>query len=208
MNKATKRLRALIALLAFICAVFFIATIIFAHIATEDLVLLSDTLSHYALDKHGFVLKLGFYAIGLTQLLLAFLLFGDAETKRSIAVSVFLLLSGLGVIAVALFPTLPPPASLMERLPHILGAVMQFLFFPLSALALAPGMNTGSRKTYTRLTGSITGVLFVIILALFVSPSMKDFSYFGLIEKTDILIINFWLIFMSFTLYKTKAGAL
>lgn len=201
-------MRTLIALLAFICAVFFTATITFSHIATEDLALLSDTLSRYALDKHGFVLELGFYAIGLTQLLLAFLLFGHAETKRSIAVSVFLLLSGFGVIAVAFFPTLPSPATLMERLPHISGAVMQFLFFPLAALMLAPGMNTGLRMTYTRLTGSITGVFFVVMLALFLSPSMKDFSYFGLIEKTDILIINFWLIFMSFTLYKTKAGAL
>ena len=208
MNEATERLRTHIALVAFICAVFFTATIIFAHIATEELALLTDTLSRYALDKHGFVLVLGFYAIGLTQLLLAFLLFGHAETKWSIAVSVFLLLSGLGVVAVALFPTLPPPATLMERLPHILGAVMQFLFFSLSALALAPGMKTGSRKTYTRLTGSITGILFVIILALFVSPSMKDFSYFGLIEKADILIINSWLIIMSFTLYKTKASVL
>jgi len=208
MNEATERLRARIALVAFICAVFFTATIIFAHIATQDLALLTDTLSHYALDKHGLVLVLGFYAIGLTQLLLAFLLFGHDETKWPIAVSVFLLLSGLGVVAVALFPTLPPPATLMERLPHILGAVMQFLFFPLAALALATGMNTGPRKTYTRLTGSITGILFVIILALFVSPSMKDFSYFGLIEKADILIINFWLIIMSFTLYKTKASVL
>lgn len=178
------------------------------HIATEELTLLSDTLSRYALEEHGYVLTLGFYAIGLTQLLVAFLLFGHAETKRPVAVSVFLILSGLGAIAVAFFPTLPPPATVIERLPHITGAVLQFLFFPLAALTLAPNMKTGSHKAYTWLTGSITGILFVIILALFVSPSMKDFSYFGLIEKTDILIINFWLIFATFTLYKTRLGIL
>jgi hypothetical membrane protein len=207
MNEAKKKLRTLLALLAFICAVFFTATIIFVHIATEDLTLLSDTLSRYTLDKNGFVLELGFYAIGLTQLLLACLLFGHAETKPA-AASVFLMLSSLGVIAVAFFPTLPPPATVTERLPHILGAVMQFLCFPLAALTLAPSMNTGPRKTYTLLTGSITGLLFILILGLFVLPSMRDFSYFGLIEKVDILTINLWLIFMSFTLYKTRAGEL
>lgn len=195
-----------IALLAFICAFFFTFTILFSHIVTENLSLLSNTLSRYALDQHGYILVLGFYAIGLTQLLLAILLFSGS--KKPGVDSICLALSGLGVIVVALFPTQLPPATVLERLPHITGAIMQFLFFPLAALALSSKMSHRPRKTYTRLTGSITGILFVIILVLFVSPSMKDFRYFGLIEKVDILVINFWLIFISFTLYKTKTSEL
>jgi len=198
--------KSLVALLAFICAIFFTLTILFAHIVTNDLNIASDTLSRYALDEHGVILVLGFYAIGLTQLLLAILLF-SGSTKLGFD-SICLALSGLGVIVVALFPTQLPPATVLERLPHIAGAVMQFLFFPLAALALSSKMSHTPRKTTTRLTGSVTGILFVIILVLFVSPSMKDFKYFGLIEKVDILVINFWLIFISFTLYKTKTSEL
>lgn len=200
--------RALIALVAFICAVFFTAIIIFSHVVTEDLALLSDTLSRYALDKHGFVLTLGFYMIGITQLLVAFLLLKYAETKQSIAASVFLLLSGLGVIVVAIFPTLMPPATPLDRLPHIIGAIMQFLFFPLAVLALSPAITHRPYKTFTHLTGVITAFLFVVMLFLFFLPSMRNFGYFGLIEKTDILIINFWLIIISFKLFKLKQGAL
>jgi len=200
------RKKSQIALLAFTCAVFFTFTILLAHLTTKDLNLLSDTLSRYALDEHGYILVLGFYAIGLTQLLLALLLFSGS--KNTGFGSSCLVLSGLGVIVVALFPTQLPPATIIERLPHITGAVMQFLFFPLAALALSSKMTACPRKTYTRLTGRITGILFIIILVLFVSPTMKDFGYFGFIEKADILIINFWLIFISFTLYKTKTDAL
>jgi len=196
------RRKSQIALLAFICAVFFASTILFAHLATKDLSLLSNTLSRYALDEHGFILVLGFYAIGLTQLLLALLLFNGS--KNTGVSSSCLVLSGLGVIVVAIFPAQLPPATIIERLPHIVGAVLQFLFFPLAALTLSSKMAARPRKTTTRLTGNITGILFIIILVLFISPSMKDFGYFGLIEKVDILIINFWLIFISFTLYKTK----
>jgi hypothetical membrane protein len=199
---------ALMALLAFICAVFFTATIIFAHIATDNLELLSDTLSRYALDKHGFLLTIGFYTVGMTQLLIAFLLLRQAETKLSTAASIFLLFSGLGVIIVALFPTQLPPATIAERLPHIIGAIIQFLFFPLATLALAPAIIHRPYKIFTQLTGLVTAFLFVIMLILFFLPSMRDFAYFGLVEKTDILIINFWLIIISLKLFKLKQSAL
>ncbi len=200
------RRKSQIALLAFICAVFFTLTILFAHLATKNLNLLSDTLSRYALDEHGFILVIGFYAIGITQMLLALLLFSGS--KNMAPGSFCLVLSGLGAIVVAIFPTQLPPATIIERLPHITGAIMQFLFFPLAALMLSSKMAACRLKITTRLTAGITGLLFIIILALFVSPSMKDFGYFGFIEKVDILIINFWLIFISFTLYKTKTDAL
>jgi hypothetical membrane protein len=179
---------------------------VFAHAVTDNLSLVSDALSLYALEEHGFVLELGFYSIGLSQLLIAFLLLGYIQTKHLLACSLFLSLAGFGVIAVALFPTLPPPASINDRLPHIIGAIMQFFFFPLAALALSRNMNNGTFKTYTQVTGLITALLFVTMLVLFVLPSMKDFAYFGLIEKVDILTINLWLILTAFTLRKYNLG--
>lgn len=194
----------MIALLSFVCAVFFTLTIMTAHVITDKLVFMSDTLSLYALEEYGFILELGFYAIGLTQLLLAFLLFSHIKTKRLTPGPLFLSLAGFGAIVVAVLPTLPVPASIIDRLPHIIGAIMQLFFFPLAALILSKKMNGGTFKTYTRLTGIITAVLFIIMLFLLLSPSMKGFGYFGLIEKVDILIINFWLIFMSFIFYRSK----
>lgn len=195
--------RKLIALISFLCAVFFTLTIVIAHSLSDELPPLSATLSLYALEEYGFILELGFYAIGLTQLLLAFLFFKRTDAKQLKFVSLFLLFAGLGVIIAATFPTLRPPASINDRLPHIIGAVMQFLFFPIAVLLLSAKMQIGNLKTYTKLTGVITVLLFITMLFLFFTPVMKDFGYFGLIEKADILIINLWLILMSFILYRT-----
>lgn len=194
----------LAALLSFVLAVFFSLTFVIAHVVTDNLAPLSNTLSHYALEEHGYIVELGFYAIGLSQLLLAFLLFSHIKTERLPLASIFLLLAGLGAIIVASFPTLPAPASLVSRLPHITGAMMQFSLFPLAALMLSRKLPVGPFKTYSQLTGIIAAVLFIVMLALFLSLSMKDFAYFGLIEKIDILVINFWLILLSFMLYKSK----
>lgn len=191
-----------IAFLSLICAVFFTLTIIFAHVTTDTLNFLSATLSRYALEEYGYILESGFISIGLTQLLLAFLLFNYINVKQLKPVSLFLFFAGIGVIVVAIFPTLPAPASIADRLPHIIGAVLQFFCFPVAVLKLSTKMARGTFKTYTWYTGIVTTVLFIAMLFLFVLPSMKDFAYFGLIEKTNILAINFWLIFMSFIFYK------
>jgi hypothetical protein len=200
-----------IALLAFICAIFFTLTIVFAHAVTDHMIFASDTLSRYGLEKYGFVLGLGFCCIGLTQFIIAYLLLKQTNDNQLTPVSVFLLLSGMGVIIVAAIPTQLPPASIIDRLPHIIGAVMQFFFFPVALLLLSRKLLGGTFKRYTTLTGITTALLFTVLIILFVSPSMKDFAYFGLIEKVDILAINLWLILMAFVLYKssliTKQGA-
>lgn len=194
-----------IALLAFFCAIFFTATIVFAHVFTEKLSPLSSTLSLYALEEHGYILELGFCAIGLTQVLLAFILFSQAAEQRLILIPTFFALAAIGAIAVAAFPTLPAPASIADRLPHIIAAVMQFLFFPLAAFMLSFQMKHGFIKAYTWVTGLMTALLFMVMLIFFLSPSLKNFAYFGLIEKIDILAINFWLVFICFVLY-VKSG--
>lgn len=192
----------MVALLALLCALFFTLTFILVHVITNNLPPLSSTLSLYALEEYGYILELGFYSIGLTQLLLAFLFFSHIGAKQASFISSFLILSAAGAIAVAVFPTLPPPASIIERLPHILGAVSQFFFFPLAALLLSAHMTGSLTKAYTRLTGFITAFFFIIMLVLFFLPAMKNFTYFGLIEKTNILAINFWLILISYVLSK------
>ena len=195
-----------ISLLAFILAVFFTLTIIFVHITAHGLDHLADTLSRYALNEYGYVLELGFISIGTTQLLLALLLFNYTSTKQLNSISILLFLAGTGAIVVAIFPTLLPPASLIDRLPHITGAVMQFFFFPLATLRLPSYMRSSALKTYTGLTGILTAILFMVLLVLFILPSMEDFAYFGLIEKINILAINTWLISVSFAFYCKRPG--
>lgn len=206
MNAGSQNHKATIALLSFIFAVFFTLTIIFAHLSTSSLDFLSATLSRYALEQYGYILELGFISIGLTQLLLAYLLFKYSNIKQLYPVSLLLFFAGTGAIIVAVFPTLLPPASLIDRLPHIIGAVMQFFFFPLALFRLLKNMDGGILKTYTRLTGLITAVLFLVLLVLFILPSMENFAYFGLIEKVNILAINFWLITIAFAFYRKQPG--
>ncbi len=154
----------MVALLALVCALFFTLAIVLAHVITNNLSPLSNTLSLYALEEYGFILELGFYSIGLTQLLLAFLLFSHIGVKQALFISSFLILSGAGAIAVAVLPTLPPPASIVDRLPHIIGAVTQFFFFPLAALLLSAHMTGSVTKAYTRLTGFITAFFSICLI--------------------------------------------
>ena len=157
------------------------------HVVPTRMNLFSDTISMYALDRYGFVITFGFYCIGVTQLCLALVLF----------------LAGVGMFVVAIFPTLPPPASIADRFEHLFGALLQFICFPIAVVLLARKLPKGFFQQYTWFTGVGSAALIVLMLALFLIPSLEDFAYFGFIEKIDVVMINFWLTAMSWRLIRS-----
>jgi len=176
-------------------ALVFLLTIISVHIVPNDLSFVQHPLSLYALGNNGAIIETGFYAIAISQVLLACII---SIHFRLTAGSIFLLLAGLGVLSVAIFPVQPASADLLTRLPHVIGAVMQFLFFPVALLLLTKHMPPSGPRKYTLFTGYFTAVMFVIVLSMFVLKQRMEISFFGLVEKTDIVVITLWIITLSY----------
>ena len=184
-------------IIAFICALAFTLSAIAAHLLKTELNWLNHTLSQYALGEHGLIITVGFYCIGLTQILLAisFMIFNQATISKG---ALLLFTAGLGVFVAALFPTQPPSADMLTRLPHIAGASAHFLLFPLAVLALTPSLDAGRLKSFSFMVGYVTLIFFIVLLALFVMKPIIDTPFFGLFEKVNILIINIWLLVFSY----------
>ena len=194
-------------LVALLCALVFFFSIIIAHLLKPDLNWISQTLSMYALGDYGYIINTGFVCIGFTQILLAIAL-TMARPFNTTKAAGFLSAAGVGVLLVALFPTEAQPADLVSQLPHIAGAIMQFLLFPFAALAIARPMPAGPLKTYSLVTGYATMKLFIVILVLFFIKFTIDIPFFGLVEKIEILAINLWLITFAFYCVRYKVAAL
>lgn len=179
-------------------------SMIVAHIIKTDLDFIKHTLSYYALGDKGLVLTIGFYSIGLSQILISFLLVRNVSATRTNYAAVFLALAGVGTLLVATFPKQPDTADLILRLPHIAGAIMQFLFFPAALLSLVKAIKKTTHRNYTLYTGLFTAVMFFVVLSLFILKSKINIPVFGLIEKIDILAITCWLIFISYVMTRTS----
>ena len=192
-------------LIAFFCALLFSLCFIITHLVKIDLDSISSSLSMYALGQYGFIITIGFYSIGLTQVLLSIpLLVDDRYLLQKGAMSLFC--AGFAVFLVAYFPTKLPPANFLSQLPHVLGAGIQFLMFPLAAMMLSSNMVEGKLKLYSLITGCVTFVFFLIILVLFMSryhmSPPAELPFFGLLEKINIIVINLWLIVFSYYGYR------
>jgi hypothetical protein len=188
-------------LLSLLCALVFFSSIFIAHLLKPELDWVSQTLSMYALGEYGYIINTGFFCIGTTQCLLALTLFLTRPFNVRLAATL-LFGAGLGVYLVAIFPTQAQPTGLLSQLPHIVGASMQFLLFPLAALVISRNLSAGKMKTWTSISAYTTAKLFIVIIILFIIKFTIDIPFFGIIEKIDILVINLWLI--SFAFYSTR----
>ena len=190
----------LISVIALIGVVWFVVASVYLQIIRTDLNVIRDALSLYAIGKSGFILETGFYSIGITQILIAYLLLKNKGVNKYSVISLFL--AGVGVIAVGVFPTHVEPVDSLVKLPHIVGATMQFVFFPVALLVLLKDLSNSRFRRVTTLSGVITAVLFITIAVLFFVSSTIEINFFGLIEKLEIYVIDIWLICIASKLSK------
>lgn len=190
------------AYLAVVCSAWFILTAIVIHFLKLDLNIINHTLSQYALGQHGIILESGFYCIGIAQLLLGYYFY---NLERPLKLEGGLLsLAGVGVIIVAIFPTVADPTNIVAKLPHIIGAIFQFLFFPIALFELQNYIQLRQYRTYTLTTAVLTAILFVATLILFVLSEKIMVFGLGLVEKLNIFAISSWILVMSYKLKNKK----
>jgi len=181
----------------FISSLFFLIDVFLIHLIKFELDWVSTTLSWYAVGDHGYILAVGFCLFAGAEIACSVLLVLKARLPV-LYIPLFFSVAGMGALLATVFPVQSPTVDLVSRLPHITGAIMQFMFFPLALIGIYKYMQGSRMKRYTRLTAAVTSVFFVVLLILLFLRPIYEFTYYGLLQKIDILLITLWMVIFSF----------
>jgi hypothetical protein len=181
----------------FIASLIFLIGVFLIHLIKYELDWISTTLSWYAVGDKGYILATGFCLFASAEIACCVLLVLKARLPILYG-PLFFLVAGIGALLATVFPVQSPTVDLVSRLPHIVGAIMQFMFFPLALIAIYNYIQEGRIKRYTRLTATVTSLLFVVLLLLLFLRPIYEFAYYGLLQKIDILFITLWMVIFSF----------
>ena len=181
--------------LALLAAVWFCFSIILLHYIRDDLSLWHTTLSIYAVGPAGWVLILGFYAVAISQGLIAYRYYQLRSSRGDLLTIAVLLLAAVGAALVALFPY-------TIKLPHNSGAVMQLGLFPLF-LSLRVVLH---RDDVLWAFSTTIALLCTLGFLLMLGDGLKfyDLFFFGFIQKAEIICIALWLLFYSWFMPATR----
>ena len=184
-------------LLSFAGSSFFAFTIGVLHLVRRDLDANSSALSKYALGRCGFLLTAGIYSIGLAEIILSvgllnFRVFGLGNALLTFA--------GVGALIVATFKLELSKHSFRGYL-HDFGAGVQFLSFPFALLYLKELFLYHPLYLFTEIVAICNLLLFILITyLLYFQKTKRQEKYFGVIQKTNILLMNLWVMVVSFLL--------
>lgn len=172
-------------LLALAAVGWFMFAFVLLHIVRDDLSLWHTTLSIYAVGPADWVLVVGFYAIALAQVLIAYRGLERHRSMQDCVVAGLLLLAASGAILVALFPH-------DMKLPHNTGAVLQLGLFPISLLLRAFWLGERRLQTFNAVLAVLCGGAFLLLLLNDVLRTYAFYS-FGFFQKAEIICITVWL---------------
>ena len=165
-----------------------------AGLGAAEYSFVSDSISSLALTRLGFVLVIGFMAIGLlVEIFVAGLLYNVMHHKwfhLGIALLVFV---GFSLLLVGAFRT--DPVTLDEKttegIIHGLAALVVFWGFPLALITMLPSLRRDHRwqdlYTYT-IAAAVAG----FVLALLVAVLKDHITWFGLLERLLVVNLIIW----------------
>lgn len=164
-----------------------------AGIGAENYSFISGSISSLALTRIGFLLVIGFMAIGLlVEIFVAGLLYNIRHHRGfhlGIAMLVFL---GFALLLVGAFRTDPVGApDTVEGTIHGLAAFVVFWLFPIAILVLAPSIKRDTAWTSLHRYTIIAAIL-ALILALLATFIKDHISWFGLLERLLVANLIIW----------------
>jgi hypothetical protein len=179
--------------LSFVGSSFFLLSIGIIHLIRADLPAASAALSRYAIGPYGGLLTTGIYSIGLAEIFLSIGLVGSQNVSLG---NVLLICAGISACMVATFHIEFPQKTFKGYL-HDLGAGMQFLFFPFALLQLKNIFPHGPLYVFTELVVLGNFLLLLPIAYLYFTKATHQEEYFGLIQKTNIILMSVWVMVVS-----------
>ena len=177
--------------LAIATALCFCFAFVLVHVVRDDLSLWHTTLSIYAVGPAGWVLTLGFYAIAITQLLIAWRFFQLRQSAADLVIVTLLALAAIGAVLVATIPY-------TIKLPHNTGAVLQLGLFPVFLLLRVWLHRADVLWTFSAVMAALSTI--ALLLMLWEGLDIFDLVSFGLVEKAEIIFIALWLLVYSWRL--------
>jgi hypothetical protein len=176
----------LLNIFAFSFGIYFLIALIIVHLLKKEFSFKKDPLSKYANGKWGILITIGLLVVGINQIILA----SNFLKLNYFIPFLFLTLAGLGAMIAGIIKiseTNTPAA-------HKLGALMQFLFFPLALISYSIFAN---EHLFTLSIGLIT--LFLLPIICMNHLKKKKSANYGLIQKINILLINSWIIIIPYS---------
>ncbi|MBC52441.1 MAG: hypothetical protein CMQ34_01245 [Gammaproteobacteria bacterium] len=174
--------------LAFACALSFCVAVIVVHLVRDDLSMWHRTLSIYAVGPAGWVLTLGFYAIALTQCLIACRLYQLRRSVGDALTAAVLVLAAIGIVLVAIYPY-------PIRLPHNTGAALQLGLFPAFLLLHWVWRRDDPLRRFT-LVCALTSAAFLLLL-VWNGETDYNLGTTAMAQKLQIMVNTLWLLVYS-----------
>lgn len=149
-------------------------------------------ISNYIHLQHSWMIKISFTAISLSLLLSSMFIYSYLSISHAF---VFMLLASIGAFLVTIFPTdKSKEIRTTTGKIHSFGAALVFYLFPISILLLHQSSDIPTIKSISIITAAVMLLIGFVLAVLYFSKKFKSNRSFGLLEKTLIFAMNFWLI--------------
>jgi hypothetical protein len=186
----------------------FIAVFLLLHLLSPEFNPATRFISEYALGTYGYLLTLGFVALGLGSIFLVMVLL-QVESTHGIAWKTGLLLLslwGLGVIADGFFPIDQgvEPVTMSGEI-HLMAAMIAFLSLMISSLLLS--LQFLKKPSFQKIARPSL-IIVALIFILFIWGNIADAAIQGLTQRLFVCACISWLLFVSLYVRLTIAANL
>lgn len=181
-------------IISLVAVLIFLGASIIAHIINKNYSFSRDAISQYVHAKKGWIVSFGFISITISQYFLAYGLF--VETSKLLP-SILIAIASIGALIVTIFPTDKGTIKTTPGQLHAFGAALEFILIPIAILLYYQFFESIIISSITLVCGLICGMCFAIISILFIKGTMKTHRLLGLIEKTLLISLVFWIISVS-----------
>lgn len=175
--------------------IIFIVEILLAHLV-YDKNLFTATLSEYAIGEYWYIVSSGLILIAINYTLLSFK-FSEIEifnNKLARIGSCTLIFVSLNTFLLTIFQT--GQANFQGRI-HVVAAHLHFIFLPISACLLTITIKNRAYLIYKYITLVFSLILVLVGLGLSFKAYFGIGEFSGLVQKSLIFLILFWIIFTS-----------
>ena len=184
-----------------ITTVLFIAEIVMVHFLYSSLNVFSTPLSIYAIGEYWFLITSGLLFTSVNYMLISFwLLKTDLPSVQLKIGSILLQTVGISTFLVAVLQTDIEHTVTIHGKLHVVAAHIHFVLLPFSALFIAAGIRENSLRIYKQVTFAFGLLCIATILTLLFRKVLHIGGYSGIIQKSLIVVILFWILYSAQTL--------
>ena len=166
---------------------------------------ISQTVSMLVWYPHGWVQTVLFSLLGVTLFMLAWKLRRTGMPGKKVKAGyATLLLSGLGFVAIAIFPSgIPGQPHTAVHTIHTWAAVIMTIVAPFSSLLLAPVFKTGKRYNLAYVLCLILGLTGLVLNVAGLAIIVFGFPWIGAVERAIMMNGLVWAQLLAWQLYKS-----